>query len=163
VRVVVFDEPDLTVEQRIDDLGEVRLALHGPLRLAGLSPRDAERRIEQAYIEARLLRAPQATLSILDYRLRTALALGQVRSAGNVAFPAGTESVDIVEFITLAGGFTETARTGNVQVFRARPDGTEQAFTVDVGALLDKRRSEENRGGFQVLPGDRVLISQRVF
>lgn len=164
VRIAVFDEPDLHVEQRIDEQGQVRLALHGPLTITGLSVREAEKRIEAAYVEARLLRHPQVTVTITAFRPRGALALGQLKSTGNISFPPNTESIDIVQFVTLAGGFTETARTGNVSVVRQMPDGTERSFTVDVGSMLERKPAPGERPeGFLIQPGDRVIVDQRIF
>lgn len=163
VRVVVIDEPDLTIEQRIDDRGEVRLALHGPLLLAGLTAREAEQRIERAYIEARLLRQPQVTVTITGFRPRSALAFGELRTTGSIGFPPNVERLDIVEFITLAGGFTEVARQNPVTVVRLLPDGKEQTSEVDVGAMLNRRGGGERPEIFYVLPGDRVFVKTRVF
>lgn len=164
IRVAITDEPDLAAEQLIDERGEVRLPLAGPVRVLGLTTREAQRRIEESYVEARLLRNPEANVVITAFRPRSVRVFGQVRSPGSISFPDAAEKLDIVDIISAAGGFTETARTNAVVVVRNLPDGTEIRETVDVASLLDvRRRSAERADGFIVLPGDRVFVSQRIF
>jgi protein involved in polysaccharide export with SLBB domain len=164
VRISVFDEPELTVEQRIDDNGALRIPLLGEVKLVGMGVRDAEIFLEKAFVEARMLRQPQVSVVITAFRTRTALVLGQVRSPGNISFPPNTEKIDIVQLITLAGGFTDTARTSSVIVARKQPDGSEESLEVDVAAMLVRSRGSGPRPEpFFILHGDRVTIPQRIF
>jgi protein involved in polysaccharide export with SLBB domain len=164
VRISVFDEPELTVEQRIDDTGRLRIPLLGEVTLSGMGVREAEVFLEKAFVEARMLRQPQVSVVITSFRVRNALVLGQVRSPGNISFPPNTEKIDIVQLITLAGGFTETARTSSVNVARKLPDGGEESFDVDVAAMLERSRKSGTRPEpVFILTGDRVTIPQRIF
>ncbi|MGH8020903.1 MAG: polysaccharide biosynthesis/export family protein, partial [Opitutaceae bacterium] len=86
--------------------------------------------------------------------------LGQVRSPSLIPLPEESNSLGILQAVTLAGGFTRIARTDSVQVSRTNADGVEERFEIDVRELLNSRRSKDKRE-FQLLAGDVVFVPER--
>lgn len=162
LEIRVFDEPDLTVMQRIDDQGMLKLPLLQNLDTSGLTLSSLEAAIEAAYRDQRLLRDPDVTVFIRDYAVREVSVLGQVRRVGTLPFPPERNTLSIVEVVSLAGGFTDIAKSNKVQVTRRGPDGVESVFEVDVSALISGD-AQRPSGGFTILPGDILYVPERVF
>lgn len=160
VIVEVFNQPDLRTSQRLTENGEIRLPLIGRVDLRGLTLRQAEARVEELYRDGGFIINPEVILSLEEYSDRFVSILGQVRNPSQVTFPPETNTIGIVEAITQAGGFTRIARTDSVQITRRRPDGTQEQLVVDVEKFL---RARGGSGEFQLMPGDRVFVPERVW
>jgi protein involved in polysaccharide export with SLBB domain len=156
VRVVVFDEPELAVEGRLDAEGRIQCALIGMVTLGQLTAREAAQAIEAAYRQDYLVR-PEVTVSVLGYARRMVTVLGQVNRPGAIELPEGRE-LNILQVLGMAGGTTRLARLGKVRVTR-RVDGQERAMDVDVTRHL----SGKEKTPFMVREGDVITISASWF
>jgi polysaccharide export outer membrane protein len=161
VRVAIFKEDDLSLIARIDSQGRINLPLVGEVAIAGLKVSDAQTAIENAYREGRFLRNPRVTISVEEYASREVSIQGQVRSPGRYPLPIES-SMTIVELVTRAGGFTDTARGTAVRITRVMPDGTKRNFEVDVDSLIRGRRGANVADNSLVLePGDIIFVPER--
>lgn len=159
IRVTVFGEPDLNLERRIDGNGTVSLPLVGSVALQGLTVAAAEETIRKLYVDKEIFVRPQVSVLVVTYVAREVSVIGQVKDPGRVALPIETDSIDIVEAISKAGGFTRLGKPDSVRVTRKVAPGGEQTFTVDV------QRMFSGRGGLQpfpVFPGDVIFIPERI-
>lgn len=164
IELIVYDEPDLTASQRIDGRGQIRVPLIGTTRIAGMTIRQAEEYLEQAFVEKRILRHPMVTIRVADYAPKEVAVLGAVASPGKLTFPIEENSLDIVDVISQMGGFTDMARSDNVRVTRMTEGGRKIDFTVNVERMISgrgSRRSSEAR--VDILPGDVIWVPQRIF
>jgi protein involved in polysaccharide export with SLBB domain len=162
ISISVFDEPDLSVTQRIDGNGQVRLALLGTYRVAGMSIRQAEETIQQAYVRERFLANPMVTITVMDYAPKEISVLGEVNNPGRLSLPIELNSMDIVEVISQVGGFTNLALANSVRVTRRTESGQEIIFTVNVDSLISGRgRRGEPASRVAILPGDVVWVPER--
>jgi len=162
VRIGVFQEDDLSVISRIDAKGCVNLPLVGEVRIAGLTRRQAQKVVEDAYRDGRYLRNPQVTITVEDYASREVSIQGQVRTPGRYALPVES-TMTVVELVTRAGGFTDTAKGTAVSVTRISLDGEKQSFIIDVDSLIkgkDKARTKDNSLLLQA--GDIVYVPERI-
>lgn len=107
IRVTVFQSPELSLELRIPDSGVVSYPLAGPIPLGGLSPAQAERRIAQALVTAKLVRAPQVTIAIVEIHGNQAAVLGFAVRPGRYALDS--RSMRLSELMALAGGILPDA------------------------------------------------------
>lgn len=162
ISIQIFGEADLEREQRIDGNGIVRLALVGSIQLAGLTLQAAEEQIEQAYVEGRYLRAPQAALTVVRYSEQFVSVLGQVADPGRIPLEDESSTIRLVDAISAVGGFTGIARGDAVTITRIGPEGEE---SVQVNAInLINGRGADVPERFQVLlPGDVVYVPERLF
>lgn len=163
VRIVLAGEEDMGAEQVLDERGEVRLPVVGPVRLAGLTLRAAEAEVERAFLEGRVLRRPQALVAVTTYRVREVTLTGQFGRVGRFAFPPAVEAMDLVDLVSSAGGLLETARASRTRVTRTDAAGIQQVFEVDLDALMEARREPGASSGFRVLPGDEIYVPPRFF
>lgn len=164
IQITVFDEPDLSVAQRISGEGTVRIPLIGELKLGGLSIRKAETLIESSYIENEILKNPIVSVRVIDYAPKEISILGAVGSPGKLPFPTEMTSLDIVDVISKVGGFSKVARADSVRITRIGEDGREIIFTVNVESMITgrgKRSGESTR--VPVYPGDVIWVPERMF
>lgn len=162
LRVGVFQEPDLDMIARVDMKGTVNLPLLGPVRIVGLTIPEAQRTIEDAYRDGRYLRNPQVTITVEVYAPREVSIQGQIKSPGRYVLPI-EQTMTVLELVTKANGFTDTAKGTAVSVTRIKPDGTKEVFTVDVESLIKgKDRAKATDNSFILLPGDIVYVPERL-
>lgn len=162
IRLTVYDEPDLTIEQRIDGQGQVRIPLIGTTRLAGMTVRQAEQFLERTYVEQQFLRDPMVTIRVEDYAPKEVSVLGAVASPGKLAFPIEANTLDIVDVISKVGGFTDIARSNRVRVTRGS-NAQKSDFTVNVERMITGRGRGDSEETFEILPGDVIWVPERLF
>lgn len=165
IKFAVLDEPETELEQRIDGEGRIRVPYLGNVQIAGLNIREAEEMLERAYVENDIYTKLQATIRVVEYSVKEASVLGQVKKPGNVPFPIEMNGIDIREVISQAGGFTTVARSKEVRVTRFDKNGNEKVFTVNVDRMLSGsgRGNSDDGTIFHVRPGDVIFVPERFF
>lgn len=161
VRVSIFQEEDLAEIARIDARGNINLKLVGEIHVAGLTISEAQKAIEQAYIDGRYLRSPQATVSVEDYAPREVSIQGQVKAPGRYLLPIEA-TYSIVELVTKAGGLTDIAKGSSVIVTRVLADGTKKTFNVDVESIIRGKGDKGQTNSLLLEPGDIVYVPERI-
>jgi len=162
VKISVYDEPDLSGDQRLDGNGKVSLPLIGEVSLVGLTLRGAEDVIEKKFVSERILRAPQVTITITAQVEKTITVLGDVARPGPVELPMQMNSISITDAISRAGGFGKVAKKTEVKVTRNKGTASEKTYPVNVYDLMqgDKKSAGKN---FLLYPGDIVFVPERIF
>lgn len=162
LRIAVYQESDLSVISRVDAKGTVNLPLVGEVKVAGMTIAEAQKLVEDAYRNGRFLRSPQVTIGVEEYAPREISVQGEVRNPGRLSLPVEA-GMTILDAITRAGGFTDTAKGNAVNITRVLPDGTKKVYTVDVQSLI-RGRSNANveETTLLLLPGDIVYVPQRL-
>jgi polysaccharide export outer membrane protein len=164
VKVSVYGEEDLSSEQLISDSGEVHLPLIGAINIGEHTISEAAKMIEQAFVQQEYLRKPVVTISIEEFSSKTVTVMGEVGRPGTVTLTPGQNGLPIQIAIAEAGGFKNTAKTGEVTVTRAKQSqGEALTLVVDVDGLLSSRRKEDAQKSILIRPGDVVFVPRRVF
>jgi polysaccharide export outer membrane protein len=163
VSVQVFGEPELSKEQRLDGSGNIRMGLIGTIDIAGLTLREAELKLEEAYQEQRYLRDPQISLQISEYAPRYISVLGEVKSPGRVQLEDESNGMRLVDAISAVGGFSGIAKADAVRITRAATDGSESTEVVDAEALVNGRDADIPEAFLILKPGDVVYVPERLF
>ena len=164
LRISVFGEEDLSTISRVDAKGTVNLPLVGEIKVAGQTLSEAERTIEGAYRDGRYLRKPQVTVAIEAYAPREVSIQGQVKNPGRYPLPIEA-SISVLDLVTKAGGFTDTAQGTAVKVTRIMPDGTTRVITLDVERLIKGKSNAKTTGENESLllqPDDIVYVPERI-
>ncbi len=162
ISITIYQEEELSRIARIDSQGKINLALVGEVAVSGLRVGDAQLAIERAYQDARLLRNPRVTITVEEYASREVSIQGQVRSPGRYPLPIEA-SMTILELVTRAGGFTDTAKGTAVRVTRIMADGSKKNFEVDVDSLIKGRKGANVSDNSLVLePGDIIFVPERL-
>ena len=164
ISIRVFQEDDLTTICRVDAKGTVNLPLVGEVRVYGQTLSEAERTIEAAYKNGLFLRSPAVTVAVEEYAPREVSIQGQVKNPGRYPLPVES-SISVLDLVTKAGGFTDTAQGTAVRVTRILPDGSTRVITLDVESLIKGRSDAKTNGDNNALllePDDIVYVPERI-
>ncbi|MFT3719914.1 polysaccharide export protein EpsE [Pseudorhodoferax sp.] len=151
VRVLVFQSPDLTVEARVSESGNIRLPLIGSIAIGGMSIGDAEKKIADAFRTGGFLQQPQINIVLLQMRGSQVAVLGRVNHPGR--FPLETANMRVTDVLAMAGGTTPDGN--DVIVLSGSRDGKPFRREVDIAALFVGEQPADNPS---VLAGDTVYV-----
>jgi polysaccharide export outer membrane protein len=162
LRIAVYQEDDLSSIVRIDAKGDVNLLLVGEVRIAGLTVREAQKVIEDAYRDGRFLRNPQVIITVEEYAPREVSIGGQVRNPGRYPLPIES-TMTVIDHVTKAGGLTDIAKGSAVTITHITPDGKKITTTVDVDSIIrGKTQAKADDTTLQLQPGDIVYVPERI-
>lgn len=137
--IQVFDEPDLSMNFRLNDSGIVNYPLLGEIDVGGLTVKELEQRITSG-LRGDYLVNPDVTVSIEEYR--PIFINGEVKQPGGFPYQPG---LTVQKAVALAGGFTERAQRKSFTLQRAsRPDEDQvvgPGVTVMPGDIITVKRS----------------------
>jgi polysaccharide export outer membrane protein len=160
--VRIFQEEDLNSTPRVDSRGIINLPLVQELRVDGLTVTEAERLVGNAYREGRFLRNPQVTITVEDYGPREVTIGGSVKIPARYPLPLET-SMTLLDLVSKAGGFTDTAKGTAVRVTRIQPDGSVTTLVFDVESILRGRKDARAEDSSLALePNDIVYVPERI-
>jgi len=162
--ITVFQEDDLSRVCRVDAKGTVNLPLVGEVRVYGQTLSQAERTIEAAYKDGRYLRKPEVTVTVDEYSPREVSIQGQVKNPGRYQLPVEA-TISVLDLVTKAGGFTDTAQGTAVRLTRMLPDGGTKVITIDVESLIKGKGNVKTNGEDSSLllePDDIVYVPERI-
>lgn len=164
LRITVVQEDDLTSIVHVDAKGAVNLKYVGEVTLAGLTIREAEIAVQTAYREGRFLKNPQVTINVEVYAQREVSIQGEVKNPGRYPLPAETV-MTVLDLVTRAGGFTDTAKGSEVRVTRFKPDGrVDRVFIINVEGII-RGKGQKAAGddtSLELEPNDVVFVPQRL-
>ncbi len=153
--ITVFGEEDLSTTARVGKDGAVAIPLVGLVKIGGQTVREAAVTIEGRLRE--YLIKPQVALTILTYSKRRFTILGSVSRPGTYDLP-DEATIDLLEAIGMAGGYTRIANPSKVTLKRL-VQGREMLLKLDARSMVDKQAGER----VQVLPGDTIIVAERLF
>jgi polysaccharide biosynthesis/export protein len=142
VRVSVYGEAELSKSYRVDDAGNVSLALVGSVQVRGKSTEVAAATIAAA-LSRGYIRDPSVAVEIDTYR--PFYIQGGVKTAGQFAFIDG---MTIRAAISSAGGFTNQAGRERAVLYRKRGDQLIKSIVN-----LDT----------PIAPGDLIVVPESLF
>lgn len=150
--VRVYGEKDLSGIHRVSGDGSIQFPLIGTVNVLNQSPSDVAL-VLQDRLRGGYLVDPYVSVVVKEYNSKKIFVLGQVAKPGTFPFEG---EMNIVQAITLAGGFTQMARKNNVIVTRV-DGGVEKRIKVPV-----ERISEGLAPNFQLKAGDIVFVPERI-
>jgi len=156
IYVKVFQQDDLCSSLRVGEDGTITFPLIGTVKVGGLT---IDRAVKAIYkpLDEHYLVNPQISITVLSFTDRHVTILGQVERAGTYNLKEQS-SVDILEAIGLAGGFTRLANTSDVRV-RRTVNGVATIIRINARQIAN----DSNSQNFEVLPGDTITIQERIF
>jgi polysaccharide export outer membrane protein len=151
VKITVFQNPDMTTEARISEAGTVTFPLLGTVRVAGLTPAQAESAIAEGLKKGGYVVQPQVNVFLVQLRSRQVPVLGQVTRPGKYALEEPT--MKLTDVLALAGG-----STGSDTVTVMKRDGSGyRKVEVDLPELFLKG---DMAADMQVANGDIVFVQR---
>lgn len=106
IRIVVFQNPDLTLDTRVAESGAITYPLIGTVNIGGLSIDAAEKRIAKGLKDGGFVQQPQVNIVLTQVRGNQVSVLGQVNRPGR--FPMETFNTRVSEMLATAGGIAQT-------------------------------------------------------
>jgi polysaccharide export outer membrane protein len=106
IRILVFQNPDLTLETRLSEGGTISYPLIGLARLGGLTLDAAERQIAKQLKEGGFVQQPQVTIVLVMKSGSQVSVLGQVNRPGR--YPLESTNMRLTEMLATAGGIAST-------------------------------------------------------
>lgn len=106
VLVTVYDSPELTTQERVNQGGEIRFPFLGEVQVGGLTEIQAEAELERLMEQRGIVREPQMNILIQEYRSKPVAVLGEVTQPGEYYLIHQTKIIDI---LAQAGWVTDAA------------------------------------------------------
>jgi polysaccharide export outer membrane protein len=138
IRVNVFQNPDLSLESRISEQGQITFPLVGPVTVGGLSVSAAEQRIAKALRDGKFVLNPQVNIQLVQIRSAQVSILGQVGKPGR--YPIEQASSKVSEMIAAAGGVVPGA--SDIVTLVGNRNGRQVKLDIDLPAILQSGKNE---------------------
>ena len=140
LKVAVYGNPDLGLETRVSEAGNISYPLVGQVAVAGLSTVAAEKKIAALLENGGFVKKPQVNIIVTTVQSQTVSVLGQVNRPGRypvegrrslmdmlaIAGGIATDGGDKVSLIRTRDGQTTRDEIDLVQMMRAGQVGTDQ-------------------------------------
>jgi len=151
--VRVYGEAELSGTFRVATDGTIDYPLVGRVLVSGLRTGEIQKLLVEK-LKDRILKDPQVVVTVKDRNSQKISVLGQVAKPGQVSY---YPNMTIVDAIANAGGFTGIAAKNSVNLRR------EVAGKIETHVFPVADISEGRSPNVQVLPGDVLVVDERVF
>ena len=152
VRISVYGSPDLNIETRVGDDGNVTFPLIGEVAVRDLSPSEAEKKVAQRLRDGGFLKAPQVNILVTSMQSQQVVVLGYVNRPGK--YPLESRR-NVADLLAAAGGINSEA--GDVLVL-VRADGDSVIrHMIDLPGMLSGSEPEKN---IEVIAGDTLYVER---
>lgn len=148
--ISVLGDEDYNGAFRVDESGNIGVAVVGSLHLAGDTAMEAREALRQRLIDLRLMVNPQVSVSILEYVATEVIVLGEVSAPGKYPLLAPHRLLDV---LAAAGGLTPLA--GNqISITHEAPGAPPETIRFARGSLVGDAAQAV------VAPGDIVHVAR---
>ncbi|HTH94017.1 MAG TPA: polysaccharide export protein EpsE [Rhodocyclaceae bacterium] len=150
IRILVFQNPDLTLETRVSESGTIGYPLIGAVKIGGLTLDEAQKSIARGLRDGGFVKQPQVNIVLLAVLGNQVSVLGLVNKPGR--FPLETDT-RVSDAIALASGVMPTG--SDTAVLTGMRDGKPFRKEIDIPSLFSHQGSEED---FKLQGGDVVYV-----
>ena len=156
VRIVVYQNPDLTIETRVSENGVVSYPLLGNVRIGGLSVSAAEKLIADGLKSGNFVKSPQVTLVLLQIKGNQASVLGQVNRPGR--YPIETADMRMTDLLANAGGVATTG--GDQLVLTGARNGKPFRMEIDLPNVFGPNGDQGRVNDVLIQNGDVLWVDR---
>ncbi len=153
IRILVFQNPELTLESRIAENGVISYPLLGSVNIGGKTVVEAERQIARALESGGFVLKPQVTIALAQIRSAQVSVLGQITRPGR--YPLETANLKVSDLIALAGGPSATG--SDVVILSGTRDGKPFKREIDLPLALLGQNGQED---LPVQGGDILFVNR---
>ncbi len=158
IKVTVFQNPDLSIDTRITEVGQISFPLVGNITLAGLSVTAAQDKIAKLLRDGGYIVKPQVSIALTQVKSIQISILGQVTRPGR--YPIETTSTRVSEMIAVAGGVLPGG--SDVITLSGVRNGKPVKYDIDLPSILQAGQRELD---LIVMNGDTLYVDreQKIF
>ncbi|MGY4827978.1 polysaccharide export protein EpsE [Sphaerotilaceae bacterium SBD11-9] len=138
IRINVYQNPDLTLETRLTEQGQITFPLIGNVSLGGTTLSGAQDRIAKLLRDGGFVLKPQVSVQIVQVRSSQISILGQVGRPGR--YPIETANSKVSEMIASAGGVLPGG--GDVVTLSGTRNGKPVKYDIDLPAIMQAGRAD---------------------
>lgn len=138
IKILVYDEPDLTIETVINDDGNINFPFIGLVSVTGKTLPEVQKVIHDGLLGDYLLN-PSVQVDIITYR--SFYIHGEVNQPGGYPYQPG---LNIDQAIALAGGLTARASVSKIYLKKSQTQGeqkVELTYAVSPGDIITIKQS----------------------
>lgn len=156
VRIMVYQNPDLTLETRVSESGVVSYPLLGNVRIGGLGVSAAEKLIADGLKNGNFVKSPQVTLTLLQVKGNQASVLGQVNRPGR--YPIETADMRMSDLLANAGGVATTG--GDILVLSGMRAGKPFRTEIDLPSVFGPDIDQSQAKDVLIQNGDVLWVDR---
>jgi polysaccharide export outer membrane protein len=146
-----YYNPELNTSVLIRPDGRISLPLANEVQAAGQTPAQLSQRLRSAYEKE--LRRPELTVIVRSFNSQKVFVGGEVASPGVIQ---ALGPLTVLQSVTQAGGFKETARLNEVLVIRRDPSQPDPiVIPVDIASVVDGTQTNQD---IALMPFDVVYV-----
>lgn len=151
IRVQVFQNPDLTLETRLQESGDITYPLIGTAKLAGLTIPEAEKLIATALKSGGFMQLPQVNIALVQARRKQLSVLGAVGRPGQ--FPLEYSNTRLSDILALAGGISQGG--ADTVIVTGQRNGKAMRQEINVATMYLEGKTAND---ILMAPGDVVYV-----
>jgi polysaccharide export outer membrane protein len=160
----VLEDPTMNRQLLVLPDGSINVPQGGTVRASGMSVADVQAAVTLALAPS-FAKAPTVYMAVAQLAQQVpgagdtgptieVFVMGEVAKPGVAAVPTGTNAL---QFLAIAGGFTNFAATKRIQIRRVDKAGVERIFQFNYDALLSGAKATQ----IQLQDGDVIIVPQR--
>lgn len=154
IRILVFQNPDLTIETRVTENGTISFPLVGTVQVGGLTIPAAEKAIAKALSDGNFIQKPQVNIVLLQNRGNQVSVIGLVNRAGR--YPLETFDIRVSEMIAIAGGISPTG--ADTIILTGLRDGKAFRKEIDIPGMFLNNNLQDD---VVVAAGDVIYVHRQ--
>jgi polysaccharide export outer membrane protein len=151
VRIVVFQNPDLTLESRVPESGAISYPLLGNVQLGGLTIDAAEKKIAKGLRDGGFVPQAQVNISLTQILGNRVSVLGLVGKPGRI--PLETANTRVTDILATAGGIA--AGGDDIVILIGMRAGKPFRKEIDLPAIYLEGKQEDD---IEVAGGDVIYV-----
>lgn len=157
--ITIYNEPELSYDRqtnrslRVSVDGKITFPLLGEIKVAGLTPSQLEKKLEQLLSNGYLIN-PHISVIVGDY-YGSVCVIGQVKQPGQINLV--DRNITIIEAISMAGGFTDIASPDRTHIIR-KEDNVEKKIPIKVNKIMRGEKSKDI-----ILKSDDIIVVPEAF
>jgi len=156
IRIVVYQNADLTLETRVSETGVISYPLLGSIRIGGLGISAAEKLIADGLKNGSFVKSPQVTLILLQVKGNQASVLGQVNRPGR--YPIETADMRMTDLLANAGGVATTG--GDMLVLTGTRNGKPLRLEIDLPTVFGPGNEQGRVNDVLIQNGDVLWVDR---
>jgi len=150
LEISVWQEENLQRQSLVAPDGMISFPLAGTFKAAGRTVAQVQEELKKRL--SPYLADPVVTVALLNNSGNVVFVIGKVNKPGE--FPV-QRRIDVLQALSMAGGFTPFADKDDIIVLRRSEDGKQQVFKFDYSDVSSGESLEQN---IVLLPGDTVVV-----